>query len=1257
MKRAALLAVLAVCLLVLGAVGMALFTRAGFAFAVLAVDELAGEALTIEGGSGRLVDEWRLTGLRLSLGGHRLEIAELACRWQPGRLWRRTLLIERLGARGVAVEVGESSTTPSHSAPDRSGALPALLLPIAVQVEDFSVEEMSLRRGEEQLFAGARIQARLSLADGILAVSSLQIEADGAQVNVAGEVHTGPRWPLDLQAKWSLQRPGCSRLQGRTTLTGDLVELRLAAQFTAPTTLAVQGVINHPFETPAWEVQGSGSAVDPSLFCADWPSVALDVSLAATGSGDVFRGSLAGALHQSDYPELSVDLQFAGDAGELQVAPSPIRFGDDGGELSGRLSWSDDLRWDATLLLESWQPGRFVPALAGTLAGELRSTGTLGPAGLRWQGTITDLRYNDGALAGPLTATGQVHGDGDDLQADLILSAGSGRMRMSATARLQERFEWQGRLRAESVDPSFFPDLPAGSVDGELFAFGSGTDEDLELAVRLERLSGDLAGYELQGGGRFEVRDGRLQIDALHLENGDNRLAVQGVIDDRVEVNFHLQGEELSRLYAPLGGRVDLSGHLSGAREAPRAVVELQADHLSYDAYRLDRVSGTLQYGRHGAQSVDLRIDLEGLSGSGVTLERAGLEMAGALGDHRLAVALDGAGGRLHLTANGGWREERRWRGTVEELSLHAPELGGWDQVGSSGVEIGADRLAIDTLCLAGGPSSLCVEGSWEENGAWSAELSDLQVDLADLQHRGAMAPAVTGLVSGRASAAGNGTLLRRLSGTFSAPRIAVPVNDDSWLPKLFWSDNEFSIELVDADLQGRLRSRFSDGSTIEADLQLAEVVDLAALSMSAPIGGTVRIRRVDPLPLAVLTDDYLQPTGRLTAELNLGGTIGHPRFSGSLRLVDGRLGFPELGIGLEELRGTVAGIDQRLSFELQARSGAGTVRGSGGLDFSGTDWSGTFTIDGTDCDLLQLSELQIVVSPSVRLRIGPDGGDLTGVVRVPRALIQPEEMQGSVGASADVVFVDQVEPSTAWPFLLDVQVVFDDQVVVKGYGLNAGLDGFLDVSGRADQGLVGRGELRIVRGTFSLYGTPLQISRGRLVFGGGAIDNPELDIVAQKTVQSAAFNGKGALVGVTVSGTAQDYYLELFSEPSMPDNDIVAYLLLDKPIGSGDDQARGLVSEAMSAVGLAAGNVLLDEITGILPIDDLHLEGSAESRRASLVVAKRLTDQLSISYDFNLFEHAGAFRVRYEFGRGFSVQSRSSVEANGLEVLYTFER
>jgi autotransporter translocation and assembly factor TamB len=75
------------------------------------------------------------------------------------------------------------------------------------------------------------------------------------------------------------------------------------------------------------------------------------------------------------------------------------------------------------------------------------------------------------------------------------------------------------------------------------------------------------------------------------------------------------------------------------------------------------------------------------------------------------------------------------------------------------------------------------------------------------------------------------------------------------------------------------------------------------------------------------------------------------------------------------------------------------------------------------------------------------------------------------------------------------------------------------------------------------------------------------------------------------------------------------------------------------------------------MPVDELHFEGGLGDDDASLVVGKSLTEQLSVSYDFNLFKNAGFFRVRYEFGRGFSVQSRNSFDSNGIEFLYSFER
>ena len=78
--------------------------------------------------------------------------------------------------------------------------------------------------------------------------------------------------------------------------------------------------------------------------------------------------------------------------------------------------------------------------------------------------------------------------------------------------------------------------------------------------------------------------------------------------------------------------------------------------------------------------------------------------------------------------------------------------------------------------------------------------------------------------------------------------------------------------------------------------------------------------------------------------------------------------------------------------------------------------------------------------------------------------------------------------------------------------------------------------------------------------------------------------------------------------------------------------------------------------MTKILPVDDIHIEGIA-SDDASLVVGRSLTERLSVSYDFNLFNNSGIIKVRYEFGKGFSVQSRNAFDTNGIELLYSFER
>ncbi len=76
-----------------------------------------------------------------------------------------------------------------------------------------------------------------------------------------------------------------------------------------------------------------------------------------------------------------------------------------------------------------------------------------------------------------------------------------------------------------------------------------------------------------------------------------------------------------------------------------------------------------------------------------------------------------------------------------------------------------------------------------------------------------------------------------------------------------------------------------------------------------------------------------------------------------------------------------------------------------------------------------------------------------------------------------------------------------------------------------------------------------------------------------------------------------------------------------------------------------------------LLSIDDLHLKGNANDENISVVVGKRLTKNIYLGYDLNVFSQLGQYWIRYDLAKGFSVQSFSSSESSGADLMYTFER
>jgi translocation and assembly module TamB len=229
--------------------------------------------------------------------------------------------------------------------------------------------------------------------------------------------------------------------------------------------------------------------------------------------------------------------------------------------------------------------------------------------------------------------------------------------------------------------------------------------------------------------------------------------------------------------------------------------------------------------------------------------------------------------------------------------------------------------------------------------------------------------------------------------------------------------------------------------------------------------------------------------------------------------------------------------------------------------------------------------------------------------------------------------------------------------VHINGHGLNGRLSGALRVKTVPDELPTAQGELDLSEGVFTIYGRTLDIERGRILFTGGPIDNPGVDVRAQKKFSDEEAKNRGYTVGVDISGLAQDLSYHLFSDPYMDDTEILSQMIVGHSLAFSNKEEGSLLEAAATSLGLKGGADLVQGIGSILQLDDVHIEGSSRKENVSLVVGKRVTKDLYIGYDMNMFSQLGQFRVRYDLTRGFAVETRSSSQATGADLLYSFEK
>lgn len=1112
---------------------------------------------------------------------------------------------------------------------------------------------------------------------GQVQIETLRLRTLGGQLDADGRIILDPALGWDLTLRSADLDPGqhWDGLDGRIGLLassrGGLVggfdyRLNLAAELAAAPSLRViaggsgdgQGVRLAALEIAALggEITGSGGVtwvprlswaldltatdLDPGQLAPDQePSLAGALGLQLTSSGGLAEGYTLALQADAEFdalPPLRLQVDGRGDAEKVQLTDLAMQVLNGQITGSGEIGWVPDPRWTLEINASGIDPGQLDPALAGTVALRLASSGGLND-GFSYQAdgraSLGDLPPAGLTLVGTGDATATRI---ETLRIDLL----DGRIDGDARIAWDPELTWEAVLTLAGIDPGRLAADWPGRLGGRIETSGALAAAGPAADLRIIDLGGTLRDLPIQLAAALNLRDETLTLERLTASAAGARLAADGRLgvgpelgsvpaDAALDLRFDLRAPDLAALLPGAAGRLGFDGQVNGTMADPRLGLRLEGSGLRFadpaaDAtFALAQIDGNLEAGLAPAAPLRLQLDASALQVADQEITTLRVRGDGMLSEHRLELAATAAAGpALAIASSGSLRDDGDYRGVLEQLDLQLPEHADLGLVRPAPFALTDGRIALGPLCLGDGrQSSACLGIEQPDAERLALTLDAERIDLALLD---ALLPPDLG-VSGHVVASARFTLVGDLlSGAAQVDlpaadlRITLPQGQD----ELSLAGTRLAVEADAARLNAVLAVPITEFGRVDA------TVDLPGLRLGAapeqPLRGRLQLRLDQLDRVSRLVPDLADVRGQIEADLGLGGSLAAPTLSGAAAVRGLGLLVPLLGLQLSETDVSLTSSAP----DAFAITGGGRV-GDGRFTLDGTlagladSPSARLDFSGRRLQVADTNEYSAEISLDLQAGVGAGGGALRGEVLVHEARIAPREIPpGVIMPSPDIVTLDEVQPEPL-PFHMDVLVRLGDRLQIDAFGLQGRLRGSLRVQREPERPIVGDGNVEIVDGSFRIsipgglglvaaVGPALRIEQGILVFAGTPVDNPGL-------VLNAVREGGDITAGVRVLGTLRNPRLTFFSDtdPDLTQAEITTYLLTGIPPGGGGGGDR------------------------------------------NLSVGTYITPRLFMEYDAGIGSQSAPnqVRMRYQLDRNIDIETESSAAGQGVMLFYRFER
>jgi translocation and assembly module TamB len=1241
------------------------------------------------------------TGLRLrnvhwkSLDGKGTDIAvdSVSGRWE---LTRAPL---RFSIDYLHVGTVDARIAPSPKDTSKTELPQDLRLPIQLAISDVTLDKLRLHEG-----ATTTEFSRLALdghSDGRHHEARIQrLDTPFGAITAALKLDGGARpFPLTGDAGYSGEVSG-EAVQVAAHLTGSLENL--AADINA-SGLKLKGqahVEAAPFgDVPLKRALVTIDHVNPQAFSPSAPfaDLALRAELKpdpATPNALVVTGPISivnakpGSVDKQLLPLIDAHANVKLDASAQIISDLNVRLLKDatvtgGGTLQGGTGQFDlkVAKLDLNAIESTIRPTQFAGSIGIHLAGNGDD-----------KQTIT-LDLNDPKAA--LHAQGKVTLDAKQTAFDGVkLSVGKGRIELSGALQKDTHSSYDLKAKLIDFNPLLLTDElvakppPKGSkakpaaksriiearVNGTLSATGVLAPT---LTTKAQFRLGDSVydNLPLTGAGTIQVVGTRILPSTATLSIAGNDVDLNGSFGapgDRLR--FRIDAPQLERLGFGLAGLIKADGDVTGSFAHPNLAANYQADSVVFGANRVGHAEGRAE-ARDGANgALVFTLQARDVSTEGVDLASLDANLNGTRANHTLnATAVGKVRGNavnLTLAANGRLTDARdgaHWDGTVTRLSnkgtpnvnLDAPLTVSY---APNHVVLGATRVSAEGAVLD--LKSFALDGGRISSAGQLTNLSVARLLEIRQELEGGPPPARTDLVFDGdwnfalgATATGYVQLKRR-SGDVSidaARGVAALGITDITARADFTGGNRLNatvhaqatrIGVIDANVHTNLVAR--DGVLTVAD--------------EAPLSGAIDAN----VPTLRTTGGLFGPAylldGHLGLKLTIAGIVAKPTLSGMLTGDALSVTVIDQGVQLKDGVIRIALSENLVDFQqVEFHGASGTLRATGKvrLDQQQPDLTASIIADKLELFASPDRQLQLSGSASVA-NAGLQGGmAIDGKFTVDHALFDlPEQSAPSLGDDVVIVRPDGTvkgedqkvvatgdKPVGAFAPRANIDINLGQKFRFRGAGADLGLAGTITAMSAPNMPLRAVGNVRVTPGsTYTAFGRKLGIENGFFTFNG-PVANPGINILAMRRNQEIE-------AGVQVTGTVQSPVAKLISEPNVPDNEKLSWLLF----GHGTDQGNNIgqqsaMTNALALLGSSQGK----RIAQTFGLDEFSIGTSEVGLTDPQVVmlSKAINERLVLGYEQGLQSASNAIKATLSLSRFWSVSAYGGT-FQGMDLLYT---